>query len=104
MQSVRERIPELAVLKTYGFSDGAVIVLVCAEALILCLAAAGIGLAIASAIFPSIFRMIGAPALPLPVSVVLIGAGIAVALALISAASPAWRVRRLNVVDALAGR
>lgn len=104
MQSVRERIPELAVLKTYGFTDGAVIALVCAESLILCLAAAGIGLAIASAVFPSIFAMMDAPALPMPLSVIAIGAGLAILLALISAAVPAWRVSRLNVVDALAGR
>jgi putative ABC transport system permease protein len=81
-----------------------VVALVCAESLILCLAAAGIGLAIASAIFPSIFAMINAPALPMPVSVIAIGAGLAVLLALISAAVPAWRVSRINLVDALAGR
>ncbi|HEU4618428.1 MAG TPA: ABC transporter permease, partial [Gammaproteobacteria bacterium] len=39
MQSVRERIPELAVLKTYGYGDGLVISLVCAEALLLCVTA-----------------------------------------------------------------
>ena len=36
MQSVRERIPELAVLKTYGFSNTAVVSLVLAESLVLC--------------------------------------------------------------------
>lgn len=104
MQSVRERIPELAVLKTYGFSDAAVIALVCAEALILCCLAASVGLAIASVVFPDIFVAIGAPALPMPASIVVLGLGLAVLLALISAATPAWRVRRLSLVDALAGR
>ncbi len=37
MQSVRERIPELAVLKTMGFTDGKVLALVIAESLLLCL-------------------------------------------------------------------
>jgi putative ABC transport system permease protein len=104
MQSVRERVPELAVLKTYGFSDAAVIALVCAEALILCVVAAGLGLAVASAIFPKVFAMMNAPALPMPWSIVAFGLGLAVLLALVSAATPAWRVRRLNLVDALAGR
>ena len=36
MQSVRERVPELAVLKTYGFSNTAVVSLVIAESLLLC--------------------------------------------------------------------
>ena len=36
MQSVRERIPEFGVLKTLGFSDGGVLALVIAEAVILC--------------------------------------------------------------------
>src|ERR1700733_1653679 len=40
MQSVRERIPELAVLRTLGFSGGAVCALVLAESLLLCLIAA----------------------------------------------------------------
>ncbi len=50
MQSVRERIPELAVLKTYGFSNAAIMSLVFGEALLLCVAAAGIGVAIAAAL------------------------------------------------------
>src|SRR5687767_15891413 len=36
-QSVRERVPELAVLKTLGFTDGAVLGFVLAEAGALCL-------------------------------------------------------------------
>ena len=54
MQSVRERIPEFAVLKTYGFSNAAVTSFVCAEALILCIGSALIGLGIIAAAFPNI--------------------------------------------------
>jgi putative ABC transport system permease protein len=104
MQSVRERIPELAVLKTYGFRDGAVVMLVCVEAMILCGAAALGGLVLARIVFPSVFSSLGAPAFPLPLAVFGTGAVIALALALISAAPPAWRVHRLSIVDALAGR
>jgi putative ABC transport system permease protein len=49
MQSVRERIPELAVLKTLGFSDGNVLGLVLAESLLLCVIGALLGLALSFA-------------------------------------------------------
>jgi putative ABC transport system permease protein len=103
-QSVRERIPELAVLKTYGFSNGAVVSLVLGEALLLCAVAAGIGLGIASVIAPVIFREIGAGGLTLPWSVFGVGLAISAGVAVVSAAAPAWRAQRLNIVDALAGR
>ena len=54
MQSVRERIPELAVLKTLGFGDGKVLRLVLAESLLLCVIAAVIGLALSYAALPII--------------------------------------------------
>ena len=44
MQAIRERTPELAVLKTYGYSNGTLMALVVLEAALLCLTAAGIGL------------------------------------------------------------
>jgi len=104
MQSVRERIPELAVLKTYGFGNGLLMTLVFAESLLLCLFAAAVGIGIAATFFPSILRGIGVGALPMPTSVFVIGLGCAVLLALVSALPPALRAQRLNVVDALAGR
>lgn len=102
MQSVRERIPEFAVLKTLGFSDTGVLSLVLAESLLLCLVAGAIGLAIAAAIFPMLKGVIGV--VKLPAMVLVIGFVIAVLLALISGLPPAWRAKRLNIVDALAGR
>jgi putative ABC transport system permease protein len=104
MQSVRERIPELAVLKTYGFSSGAVVSLVLGEALLLCGAAAGIGLGFARLASPSIFRAIGAGGLALPWNVLGTGLAVAAVVALISALPPAWRTQRISIVDALAGR
>jgi putative ABC transport system permease protein len=104
MQSVRERIPELAVLKTYGFSSTAVVSLVLGEALLLCGIAAGIGLGIARLASPSIFRAIGAGGLSLPWEVIVTGLGVAAIVALVSALPPAWRTQRMSIVDALAGR
>jgi putative ABC transport system permease protein len=103
MQSVRERIPELAVLKTVGFTDGAVTTLVIAESVLLCLFAAAIGLALASMLFPAVGMFIGGK-VALPAGVFVAGAGAAVLLALASGLPPAWRANRLTVVDALAAR
>lgn len=104
MQSVRERVPELAVLKVYGFGDGLLMALVLIEGLLLCLFSAAIGIGIAAAFFPQILSALNVGTLPLPLSVVLLGLGFAVLLAMVSALPPALRARRLKVVDALAGR
>jgi putative ABC transport system permease protein len=102
MQSVRERTPELAVLKTLGFTDGGVMGLVLAEAITLCLLAAAIGLGLAYITFPAIraatgFGIRGGPVMG-------VGFLIALGLALIVGLPPAIRGMRLSIVDALAGR
>lgn len=104
MQSVRERVPELAVLKAYGFGDGLLMTLVLFEALLLCLFSAALGMGIAAAFFPQILSALNVGTLPLPLSVALLGLAFGVVLALASALPPALRARRLKVVDALAGR
>lgn len=103
-QSVRERIPELAVLKTYGYGNGTLVGLVFVESLVLCVFAAAVGLAISATTLPSIFNLMGVGTLPMPPIVAAIGIGLAVALATASAVPPAWNAQRLNIVDALAGR
>ncbi|MDD3764995.1 MAG: ABC transporter permease [Nevskiales bacterium] len=102
MQSVRERIPELAILKTLGYSDGAVLTLVLFEALLMCVIAAGAGLALAYLAFPALKNYIGVATLPWPV----IGTGLTVAalLAALVGLPPALHARRLNIVDALTER
>jgi putative ABC transport system permease protein len=102
MQSVRERTPELAVLKTLGFSDGAVLALIVGEAIILCLISAAIGLGLAAMAFPVIKAGIGFNVQAGPV--LLVGLVLAVALALVVGLPPAIRGMRLSIVDALAGR
>jgi putative ABC transport system permease protein len=102
MQSVRDRIPEFAVLKTLGFSDDQILGFVLAETLILTMTAAIVGLAIAALLFPFLKEVIGVVSLPL--KVILIGLGCAVGLALATGLPPALRARRLVIVDALAGR
>jgi putative ABC transport system permease protein len=102
MQSIRERVPELAVLKTLGFSDRLVMILILLDAVLFCLFSAGIGLGLASLILPRAKTLIGITSMP--GIVLLAGAGFAVALALIGGSVPAWRGLRLQVAEALAER
>jgi len=104
MQSVRERTSELAVLKTLGYSDTKVLILVLTESLLLCLFAAALGISMAALVFesPALQKLFGEFSMPLFVASM--GAGIAVLVAFISGFPPAWRARQLNIVDALAGR
>src|SRR5262249_9367608 len=52
MQSIRERTPELAVLKILGFTSRGIFLLVVAETVVVCVAGALLGLALAAAAFP----------------------------------------------------
>jgi putative ABC transport system permease protein len=102
MQTIRERTSELAVLKTLGFSDRAMFLMVVGEGVVVCIAAALVGLALAMGAFPWAAKFI--PGLSMPPIVIGLGLAGAVLVALISAALPASRAARLQVVDALAGR
>jgi putative ABC transport system permease protein len=102
MQSIRERTPELGVLKTLGFSDRLVMTLILVEAITFCVFSAGIGLTLASFILPMAQAQIGIASMP--GIVVAAGIGFAVLLALFGGSVPAWRGLRLQVADALADR
>jgi putative ABC transport system permease protein len=102
MQSVRERTSELAVLKTIGFGDRVLFLLILAEAVTVCVAAAAFGLALATVVFPFAARFVFG--LSMPKVTVVIGLALAVVVALVSAALPAARAARLQVVTALAQR
>ena len=64
MQSVRERIPELAVLKTLGFPTATICALVLAESLLLCLSAAIVGLLLAAGAIKGVGASLGTGVLP----------------------------------------
>jgi putative ABC transport system permease protein len=102
MQTVRERTPELAVLKTLGFGNRMVFFLVMAESLLVCITASLTGLALAWIAFPLAAKYV--PGLSMPMVVVAFGMLGGVLVALISVSVPGLRAARLNIVDALAGR
>jgi len=102
MQSIRERTAELAVLKTLGFTDRAVFLLILAEAVVVCVVAAACGLALALFAFPFAARFISG--LSMPLVVVEIGLASALLVALVSAGVPAILAARLRITEALASR
>jgi putative ABC transport system permease protein len=109
-RSVRERVPEFAVLKTVGYLGHHLMSLVFIETALPCVLGAALGTAAAAVVGhwsshlldATLARMVSTA---LPVLPVL---GVAVALALVlalaSCAVPLLRLRQLSVTDALAGR
>jgi putative ABC transport system permease protein len=100
--AVRERVPELGVLKTLGFGDTTVLFLVLAEALAIALVGGAIGIGLAK-----LFTMNGDPTggmLPVFfISGAQMASGVAIALFVGLAAGliPAMTAMKLRIVDAL---
>ena len=105
-QAFRERVPELAVLKTLGFSDSVVSMIVLGEAVFLCAVGGGLGLGIAALLAPGVARGIKdiLPGFEIVWQTIAIGLAIAVLLGLVVGAVPAITARRLRIVDALRER
>lgn len=100
MQSVRERTPEIAVLKTVGFTGGTVFALTLAESALLCVVAGGVGLAVATLAFPFASRFVHGVSMPW--IIITLGLASALGVAVVSAAVPAILAARLEVATALA--
>ncbi len=102
MQSVRERIAELAVLKTVGFSNALVLTLVLAESLALAALGGALGLTLAWLAIRQGDPTNGAlPIFFFPPQDMLIGVGYIFALGLTAGLLPAVQAMKLRVVDAL---
>jgi putative ABC transport system permease protein len=104
-QGVRERIPELAILKTIGFSGRNILLLVLAESVLL-LALGGIaGLALADGVVGVVHTLRGPhlPMAPIAWAIWLRGLGLMALVGVVVGALPALRAMRIRVVDALAG-
>jgi len=87
-----------------GFGNNKVWLLIVAEAALLSSVAAVLGLAVAAAVLPSVFKSLaGAPG-AMPVRVYAIGFVLALLLSVLSAMLPAIRASRLTIVEALSGR
>jgi len=102
-QSVRERTPELGVMKTLGFTGPMVTLLVLAESVALTLAGAGAGmigaLAAVEAAGPLVRQYL--PVWNVPVEAWPQALGLGVGLGVLAGAVPAWNALRLPIVQAL---
>ena len=102
-QSVRERTPELAVLKTLGFRDGAILALVLGEAVLVTLVGGLAGLALAAlaagAVAPSLSAFL--PSFQVPGRALLQGVGFMLVLGIAAGLVPALAAMRLQIVTAL---
>jgi putative ABC transport system permease protein len=105
-QAVRERIPELAILKTIGFSNRSVLALVLAESVLLLALGGAAGLALAEVAVSVIRDQLGVqiPMMPVGLASWLQGLGLMALIGLLVGVLPARRGMRLRIVDALAGR
>lgn len=105
-QAVRERIPELAILKTIGFSNRSVLSLVLAESVLLLGLGGIVGLLLSGAAVSGIRAKLGPliPMLPVTAHTWLDGITLAIVIGLVVGVLPALRGMQLRIVDALSGR
>jgi putative ABC transport system permease protein len=104
-QAIRERIPELAVLKTIGFTNRAVLLLVLSESVLLLSLGGVAGLLFARLSLPLISAASsGQLDLVMPTQSWLLGLCLMLLIGFIVGLPPALRAMRLRIVDALAGR
>jgi putative ABC transport system permease protein len=103
MMTARERTGEVAVLKTIGFTDRTLFGRVMAEASLVTLAGAVLGLGGAKLLYAgSGFSGFGfLPGFDVTPGTLVLGFAIALGLALASGVVPAWRAARLSIVQAL---
>jgi putative ABC transport system permease protein len=104
--SVRERIKEVGVLKTLGFTNEAVLSIIIGEALAIALVGGIIGLGIASLLATGITKsgagaMLQVQSLNITPFTAIVCLGIALLIGLISSFVPAWHAARTNILDSL---
>ena len=101
-QSMHERLPESAVLKSMGYSDSRVLGIAYAEALLLCIPPAALGLVLAYLVAPLAREDIGA--IVVSPEVAMTGVLCAALLALIGVALPALNLSRIPIATSLSRR
>ena len=101
-QSVRERTSEVGVLKTLGFSNASILVLVLSESVLIAVIGGGLGLLTAWAFVQQGDPTGGMlPIFVLPTRDVVLGGVLVVGLGLLAGALPAMNAMNLKITDAL---
>jgi putative ABC transport system permease protein len=105
--SVRERIREVGILKTLGFTQESILGMIIGEAIVIALIGGVIGLLLASVLTVGVghsagrYGIGGLQNLSLTPLTILISLGVAAAIGLISSSIPAWNAARTNILDSL---
>ncbi len=104
--SVRERIKEVGVLKTLGFTNGAILGMIIGEALCIALVGGVIGLVLAAVITAGVTKagaaaMLQISSLTITPFTILLSLGVALLIGFISSFVPAWNAARTNILDSL---
>ncbi|HTS50183.1 MAG TPA: FtsX-like permease family protein [Bryobacteraceae bacterium] len=105
--SVRERIREVGILKTLGFTPGAILGIVLGESAIICLAGGALGCLLAAGLCAAVSHSPGADMMPAmhnlavtpPVALVCLAG--ALLIGLVSSFVPAWSASRTSILDSL---
>lgn len=103
--SVRERVREVGVLKTIGFTPREVLTLLVGEAIVIALVGGAVGLALAAGLCallrqaPSGFANLSTIAVPPSVAALCLA--VAALIGLVSSLVPAWGAARQSIIDAL---
>lgn len=103
--SVRERVREVGILKTLGFTPGTILFLLVGEAVAIALAGGALGLLLAYGICrvmreaPSTFADFSAITLPPPI--VALCLAVSALIGVVSSMVPAWSASRRSILDAL---
>ena len=104
-QAVRERIPELAVLKTLGFTNRMVLLLVIAESLLICVIGGLLGMGLATLVMKGLAHApVPFPPIVADANVWKIAFASMFGVGLVVGLPPALRAMRLSIVDGLSGR
>jgi putative ABC transport system permease protein len=103
-QSVRERISELAVLKTLGFSDSSVLAIVLSESIVIMMIGGILGIGAGWVIVQGAAQKMGAmlPGIYLSGEAILTAIAIMIGAGIVAGLFPALSAMRLSIIDALA--
>ena len=103
MMAGRERIREIAVMKTLGFTNGLVFMIILGEAALIALVGGGIGCGLARIVYDVSHFTLGGfvPSFVVRGSTISIGMGISLLLGLVSGIVPAVMASRLRITEAI---
>ncbi|HKT32615.1 MAG TPA: FtsX-like permease family protein [Gammaproteobacteria bacterium] len=102
-QSVRERVPEFAMLRALGFKPGRIMLLVISESLLLLVSGAIVGLILGWLITRTLYPVVGNLLGTFELTWNAAGAGVALAIVfgILAGLVPLWLITRLQVAEAL---